>query len=167
GRLPRRQGGLRSAHAAQSDQGNSDAAALRRVRPHARQARRAQVRRSAALLRRDMEKQLDLFRERILDASAQGQALCIRGGGSKDWYGREPVGDVLDTRGCSGIVSYDPTELVITVCSGTPLTEVEAVLAQRNQTLAFEPPHFGAGATVGGMVAAGLAGPRRAAVGAV
>ncbi|GGC15261.1 glycolate oxidase subunit GlcE [Oxalicibacterium flavum] len=114
-----------------------------------------------------MEKQLDLFRERILDASAQGQALCIRGGGSKDWYGREPVGDVLDTRGCSGIVSYDPTELVITVCSGTPLTEVEAVLAQRNQTLAFEPPHFGAGATVGGMVATGLAGPRRAAVGAV
>jgi len=114
-----------------------------------------------------MDKQIDLFRERILDAAARHQPLCIRGGGSKDWYGRQPTGEVLDTRSCSGILSYDPTELVITVGSGTPLVEVEQVLAQRNQMLAFEPPHFGPEATVGGMVAAGLAGPRRAAVGAV
>jgi len=114
-----------------------------------------------------MDNQLDQFRDVILDAADRKQALCIRGGGSKDWYGREPVGDVLDTRPYSGVVSYDPTELVITVRSGTPLTEVEAVLAEQNQMLAFEPPHCGADATVGGMVAAGLAGPRRVAVGSV
>lgn len=115
----------------------------------------------------NMDQQLDHFRERILDAAANRQPLCIRGGGSKDWYGREPVGEVLDTRSYSGIVSYDPTELVITARSGTPLAEVEAALAQQNQMLAFEPPHFGADSTVGGMVTAGLAGPRRVAVGAV
>ncbi|GGI21223.1 glycolate oxidase [Oxalicibacterium faecigallinarum] len=115
----------------------------------------------------NMDNQLDQFRDVILDAADRKQALCIRGGGSKDWYGREPVGDVLDTRAYSGVVSYDPTELVITVRSGTPLTEVEAVLAEQNQMLAFEPPHCSANATAGGMVAAGLAGPRRQAVGSV
>lgn len=113
-----------------------------------------------------MEQQLAQFRDQILAAS-RSQPLCIRGSGSKDWYGREPVGDILDTRAYSGIVSYDPTELVVTVRSGTPLTEVEDALAQQNQMLAFEPPHFGNGATVGGMVASGLSGPRRVAVGAV
>lgn len=116
-----------------------------------------------------MEQQLALFRDQIL-ASSRNQPLRIRGGGSKDWYGREPFGDILNTRPYSGIVSYDPTELVITVRSGTPLTEVEEALAQKNQMLAFEPPHFSDGkvhATVGGMVASGLSGPRRATVGAV
>ncbi len=113
-----------------------------------------------------MEQQLAQFRDQIL-ASSRNQPLCIRGSGSKDWYGREPVGDILNTRAYSGIVSYDPTELVITVRSGTPLTEVEAAFAQHNQMLAFEPPHFGNDATVGGMVASGLSGPRRVAVGAV
>ncbi len=113
-----------------------------------------------------MEQVLAQFRDQILAAS-RSQPLCIRGGGSKDWYGCEPAGDVLDTRAYSGIVSYDPTELVITVRSGTPLVEVEAALAQHNQMLAFEPPHFGHGATAGGMVAAGLSGPRRQSVGAV
>lgn len=113
-----------------------------------------------------MEQQLAQFRDQIL-ASSRNQPLRIRGSGSKDWYGREPAGDILDTRAYSGIVSYDPTELVITVRSGTPLTEVEDALAQKNQMLAFEPPHFGNKATVGGMVASGLSGPRRVAVGAV
>jgi glycolate oxidase FAD binding subunit len=113
-----------------------------------------------------MEQVLQEFKDRIAGATA-GQPLRIRGGGSKDWYGGVLRGDVLDTRGWRGIVAYDPTELVITVRSGTPLAEVEAVLAEKNQMLAFEPPHFGDGTTVGGMVAAGLSGPRRATVGAV
>jgi len=113
-----------------------------------------------------MEQVLQDFRDRISAASAE-RPLRIRGGGSKDWYGGEPRGDLLDTRAWRGIVSYDPTELVITARSGTPLAEIEATLAQQNQMLAFEPPHFGPDATVGGMVAAGLSGPRRASVGAL
>jgi glycolate oxidase FAD binding subunit len=113
-----------------------------------------------------MEQELEQFRERILAANAE-RPLRIHGGSTKDWYGREPRGEALDTRAWRGIVSYEPTELVVTARSGTPLSEVEAVLAEQNQMLAFEPPHFGEGATVGGMVAAGLSGPRRQAVGAV
>lgn len=114
-----------------------------------------------------MEQVIEQFKERILAAGRDKQPLCVRGGGSKDWYGQEPVGEVLDTRAYQGIIAYDPTELVITVRAGTPLADVEKVLAEQNQTFAFEPPHFGPGATVGGMVACGLSGPRRAAVGAV
>jgi len=113
-----------------------------------------------------MEHVLQEFRDRISAAGSE-RPLRIAGGGSKDWYGGELRGDLLDTRAWHGIVAYDPTELVITVRSGTPLAEVEAVLAEKNQMLAFEPPHFGAGATVGGMVASGLSGPRRASVGAL
>ena len=107
------------------------------------------------------------FRERILAAVAAHAALQIRGGGSKDWYGQSPQGALLDTRAYHGIVAYEPTELVITARCGTPLTEIEAALAEHNQMLAFEPPHFGAGATIGGAVASGLSGPRRQAAGAV
>ena len=110
------------------------------------------------------------FAERIRAASNE-RPLRIRGGGSKDFYGGPLAGEVLDTRGHSGIVSYEPTELVITARGGTPLSEVEAALAGHGQCLAFEPPSFGAdggnAATIGGVVAAGLSGPRRAAVGAV
>jgi glycolate oxidase FAD binding subunit len=106
---------------------------------------------------------LEEFRARILER----RPLCIRGGGSKDFYGQALAGDILDTRGYSGIVDYEPTELVITARCGTPLAEVTAALAARRQMLAFEPPSFDAGATIGGVVAAGLSGPRRASVGAV
>ena len=105
------------------------------------------------------------FSERIAAASSE-KALCIRGGGSKDFYGETPRGEVLDTCGHSGITAYEPTELVITARCGTPLAEIEAALAAENQCLAFEPPHYGK-ATLGGAVAAGLSGPRRAAVGAL
>ncbi|MGC5340639.1 FAD-binding protein, partial [Escherichia coli] len=91
----------------------------------------------------------------------------IRGGGTKDWYGQEPAGDLLDTRPYSGIIDYEPTELVITARCGTSLAEIDAALAQHNQMLAWEPPRFGGAATVGGMVAAGLSGPSRASAGAV
>jgi glycolate oxidase FAD binding subunit len=114
-----------------------------------------------------MEQMLQQFSDRIAAANAGKTALRIRGGGTKDWYGQECRGEILDTRGHIGIVAYDPTELVITARSGTPLTEIDAALAKQNQMLAFEPPHFGTGTTIGGVVAAGLSGPRRQAVGAV
>ena len=110
---------------------------------------------------------IDSLRDQVAGAAAAGCALRIRGGGTKDWYGQHPVGTVLDTTGYHGIIDYEPTELVMTARSGTPLSHIEAVLAERRQMLAFEPPHFGDGATIGGTVACGLSGPRRAAAGAV
>jgi glycolate oxidase FAD binding subunit len=106
------------------------------------------------------------FSARIRAASRE-QPLAIRGGGSKDFYGGQPIGEVLDTRGYRGIVAYEPSELVITARAGTPLAEIEAALAAQGQFLPFEPPAFGAAATIGGVVAAGLSGPRRMAVGAL
>jgi len=105
--------------------------------------------------------------DRVQAAAAGGTPLRIRGGGSKDFYGQTLQGEVLDVTPLAGITSYEPTELVVTARAGTPLAELEAVLAERGQCLPFEPPHFGPGATVGGMVAAGLSGPARASVGAV
>ena len=110
---------------------------------------------------------LEPFQERIRDAAARGAALRLRGGGTKDFYGNEPRGEVLDTRAYAGIVSYEPTELVITARAGTGLSEIETTLASQGQILPFEPPHFGAGATFGGCIAAGLSGPRRASAGAL
>lgn len=105
--------------------------------------------------------------ERVRAARAAGAPLAIRAGGSKDFYGHESPGERLDPRAYAGIVAHEPTELVITARGGTPLAELESVLDAAGQMLPFEPPHFGAGATVGGCVAAGLAGPRRAAAGGV
>ena len=116
-----------------------------------------------------MNDSLRLMIDVIQAAAAAKTPLRIRGGGTKDFYG-EPFDaslPVLDTRCHSGIVSYEPSELVVTVKAGTPLADLEAVLAEKAQALAFEPPHFTAGSTVGGMVAAGLAGPARACVGGV
>ncbi|MBI3523698.1 MAG: glycolate oxidase subunit GlcE [Betaproteobacteria bacterium] len=109
------------------------------------------------------------FVEQIHAATSE-RPLRLRGGGGKDFYGNHVNtghGEILDTREYSGIVAYEPTELVITARCGTPLTEIEAALAGQDQMLAFEPPHFSAAATIGGCVASGLSGPRRAAVGAV
>ncbi len=92
---------------------------------------------------------LDFFREKIVDAAARKAALRLRGGGTKDFYGCEPRGEVLDTRAYSGVVSYEPTELVVTARCGTRLLELEEILSKENQFLPFEPPHFGAGATCG------------------
>lgn len=115
-----------------------------------------------------MDTVLSQMIERVRDAAAHRAPLRIRGGASKDFHGGAPLhGEVLDTRAYTGILSYEPSELVVTVRAGTPLHALEAVLAQQQQCLPFEPPHFGPGATVGGMVAAGLSGPARASVGAV
>lgn len=112
-----------------------------------------------------MEPALARLAEQIRTAAAARSRLCIRAGGSKDFYGNLPSGAVLDPREWRGIVDYQPSELVITARAGTPLAELETALAERGQILAFEPPHFASTATVGGCVAAGLAGPRRAAAG--
>ena len=116
-----------------------------------------------------MDLSLRHLTDRILAAAADGTPLRIRGGGSKDFYGQTLQGEVLDLRPHTGITSYEPTELVVTVRAGTPLAELEEALAKRGQCLAFEPPRFAGGGvpTCGGMVAAGLSGPARASVGAV
>ena len=109
--------------------------------------------------------------ERVRAAFADSSPLRICGGGSKDFHALQLQGQRLDTRSLHGVVSYEPSELVVTVRAGTPLVELEALLAEHGQCLAFEPPHFatseGDVATVGGMVAAGWSGPARASVGAV
>ena len=114
---------------------------------------------------------MDAQRQHLIDAvrsaAANRQILRLRGGGTKDFWGAPLQGEVLDTRAYTGIISYEPSELVVTARCGTPLSELEAALAEKGQCLAFEPPHFGPDATVGGMVAAGLSGPARATVGAV
>jgi len=99
--------------------------------------------------------------EQVNQALAANTPLRIQGGGSKAHIGRPVEGALLDTRAHRGIVTYDPTELVITVRAGTPLAELEAALDEAGQMLPCEPPHFAEGATVGGMIAAGLSGPRR------
>jgi glycolate oxidase FAD binding subunit len=105
--------------------------------------------------------------DRVRAARAARTTLRLRGGGSKDFYGGPLAGEVLDLTALAGISSHEPSELVVTARAGTPLAELEAALAAHGQWLPFEPPHFAPGATVGGMVAAGLAGPARASVGGV
>jgi glycolate oxidase FAD binding subunit len=108
---------------------------------------------------------IDLFQEQILAAVKNKTPLSIEGGGTKSWYGNANSYAKLDARSYSGILEYQPEELVITARAGTPLKEIEAALTDKNQMLAFEPPHFGESATFGGTIAAGLAGPRRISAG--
>jgi glycolate oxidase FAD binding subunit len=99
--------------------------------------------------------------EQVNRALENATPLRIQGSNSKAFLGRIVPGEVLDTRSHRGIVSYDPTELVITARCGTPLAELSAVLDAAQQMLPCEPPSFGDDATVGGMIACGLSGPRR------
>ena len=138
-----------------------------------------------------MQEIIDQLAATIREAAAQKTALCIRGGGSKDFYGGALRGESLSIGAYRGIIDYEPSELVITARAGTPLADIEATLAGCGQMFAFEPPHFGAlpsplaplpqagegkvvlaspsykVATLGGCIAAGLSGPRRAYAGAV
>lgn len=114
-----------------------------------------------------MDDALQRLLEQVQTARAEKLQIDIRGGGTKAFYGGTPQGLVMDTRGLAGISSYEPSELVVTARGGTPLAELEAVLAEQGQCLPFEPPRFAEGGTVGGMVAAGLAGPARVSVGGV
>ena len=105
--------------------------------------------------------------EQVRQALENRTPLLIQGANSKAFLGRSGAGEVLDTRAHRGIVSYDPTELVITARAGTPLRELQAALDAAGQMLPCEPPAFGEGATLGGMVASGLSGPRRPWAGSV
>jgi glycolate oxidase FAD binding subunit len=110
---------------------------------------------------------LNGFKALIEEANSSGVPLVIQGGKTKAFYGRKIGGTSLDIQPYKGIVSYDPTELVITARAGTRLKEVEQTLAAERQMLAFEPPCFGQEATLGGVIACGLSGPRRPYAGAV
>lgn len=104
--------------------------------------------------------------QRVQDHAARKAPLRIRGGGSKDFYGARLEGEPLELSAYAGIVAYEPRELVLTVKAGTRLAEVESALAAEGQMLPFEPPGFGASATIGGTVACNLSGPRRPYAGA-
>ena len=105
------------------------------------------------------------LQDRVRDACNDKTMLNIIGGNSKHFYGNTITGgnkvEVIETRIHQGIISYEPSELVITARAGTPLKEIEDLLAENNQMLPFEPPHFGEHATLGGAIATGLSGPRR------
>jgi glycolate oxidase FAD binding subunit len=105
--------------------------------------------------------------DQVQTARAAKGRLRIVGGDTKAFYGNAVDGQPLDIKPLAGISHYEPSELVVTVRGGTLLDELEATLAEQGQHLAFEPPRYVARGTVGGMVAAGLAGPARAAAGAV
>lgn len=107
------------------------------------------------------------FADTIRAAADAKRPLQIRGGGSKGFYGNSSSGDDLNVTTYRGIVSYEPTELVITARAGTPLADIESAMRDKGQMLGFEPPHFDGGATLGGCVAAGLSGPRRPYAGSV
>ena len=109
---------------------------------------------------------VDRWREQVRAAGAAGTALRLRGAGTKDFYGEQLTGAVLELGEHQGIVAYEPSELVVTARCGTSVSELERVLGAQGQFLAFEPPLFGADPTIGGVVAAGLSGPRRMYAGA-
>ncbi len=108
-----------------------------------------------------------VLQEHVAASVANGVALQIVGGGSKSFYGNSVEAETLEVAGHSGIIDYDPAELVITLRAGCNLAEVEALLAQNNQILGFEPLHLGDSATIGGVISSALAGPRRAYAGGV
>jgi glycolate oxidase FAD binding subunit len=116
-----------------------------------------------------MNATLEQLVDGVRASAARATPLCVRAGGTKSFHPRgAPVpGDVLDVRPLGGVLDYEPTELVITARAGTPLAELQALLAAQGQYLAFEPPQFAPGGTLGGMVASGLSGPARASVGAL
>jgi glycolate oxidase FAD binding subunit len=104
--------------------------------------------------------------EQVSAALARKVPLSIQGTGSRHFLGRPIQGEILAVADHAGIVDYEPRELVITARAGTPLAEIEAVLEESGQMLAFEPPRFAAASTLGGAIASGLSGPRRAYGGA-
>jgi len=101
------------------------------------------------------------LQQQVRNAFLERTPLRIQAGNSKHFLGNPAEGELLDVRPHSGIISHEPTELVLTARAGTPLSGVEEALAQQGQMLSFEPPHFGGEATIGGAIAAGLGGPRR------
>ena len=114
-------------------------------------------------MKADMSLQLQ---QHVQSAYEDKVALKIIGGNSKAFYGRAVTAETISLAEHSGVLKYEPTELVITVRSGTPLKEIEALLDEHGQMLPFEPPAFNEYATIGGTIACNLSGPRRAYAGA-
>ena len=113
-----------------------------------------------------MDTELLKLRERVLAARAERRPLQLHGARTKDFYGESTAGEPLDLSGYRGIIDYEPSELVMTARCGTRLSDIETALAEHGQFLGFEPPRLGGDPTLGGMIAAGLSGPRRIQVGA-
>ena len=111
-----------------------------------------------AVTNNDMRHQLQ---QQVEQAYQSKTALNICGGGSKHFYGNNIQAETLNLAEHCGIINYEPTELVITVRAGTSISEIETALSQQGQMLGFEPPHFADTATIGGIVACDLSGPRR------
>ncbi len=117
----------------------------------------------------------DALAEQVRAAAAEHRPLRIVGGDTKAFYGRPVMGEPLHLAGHRGVIACEPAELVLTARAGTPLAEIETLLAAHGQQLVaahgqqlgFEPPIFGAASTLGGVVAAGLAGARRPFAGGV
>ena len=113
------------------------------------------------------EDQSDVLVEAVRSAYKSSHPLRIRGSGSKFFYGNPVVGDILDVSDHCGILSYEPSELVLTARAGSKIADINKVLTDSGQILGFEPPMFGENATIGGTVACGISGPRRPYSGAV
>ena len=109
----------------------------------------------------------DAIQERVRQALAENVALKIFAGRTKSFLGRQHDGIPFDLSTLTGVVSYEPNELVLVARPGTKLSEIEALCRSENQYFAFEPPAWGAGATIGGTVACNLSGPRRFKMGAL
>ncbi len=105
--------------------------------------------------------QTEALQTQVQAASKKASPLKIIGGNTKAFYGNPSQGEPLAVSGHTGIVNYEPTELVLTARAGTPLAEIESALAKEGQALAFEPPSFGKSSTIGGVMATGLSGPAR------
>ncbi len=103
----------------------------------------------------------DELRGQVLAAANSKTPLNIVGSNSKSFYGRPALGRPLVVNKHSGIINYEPTELVITARCGTRLADITAALNENGQMLPFEPPYFAGDATIGGAIATGLSGPRR------
>jgi len=106
------------------------------------------------------------LQQTVLQAVREDTPLQIVAAGSKSFYGRQPHGRIFKVNGHQGVINYQPSELVITARAGTPLVEIQQLLAGQRQMLAFEPPDFAGSATLGGTMACGFSGPRRAFAGA-
>lgn len=113
------------------------------------------------------------LQQQVKETISNKTPLYIQAGNSKPFYGNKVEAKILDVSEHTGVISYEPTELCITVRTGTKLCELEALLAEQNQILPFEPPHFSSDidgtdtATIGGAIATGISGPRRAYTGSV
>lgn len=142
----------------------------KKLEPNISQPNASSVKAVAPMKKDALDEVVEQYQAQIHHAIENMCKLRIVGGDTKSWYGNvhiEPEAETLHTRLYRGVIEFEPSELFIRVRAGTPLSEVQQLLAQHGQMFAFEPPSFGESATIGGMVASGLSGPRRAYAAAV